>query len=700
MAQPEQSLLHQFAQTRSLELTLAVIDSSPDGIELLDMQGQLLLFNPRYLAMWGFASAHPEELTASERLAHQLARLRQAQRYAADFRPDLVTAQLSRRDRFELNDGRWFERDVYDHMVGGVKSGLVIHWRDVTELHEANRAAAYERELMLAMMESVPDQIYFKDTQSRILRINTSLARRYGLDDPAQAVGKTDQDFYSAEHAAQTRADEIEIMRTGKPLANQVHQEVWSNGTTTWNMCNKMPLRDSQGNIIGTYGIAHDITEQKKNEALIWQQANFDTLTGLPNRRMLRDRWNQALNVHRRSGHILSLLILDLDRFKEINDTLGHARGDELLVAAAKRIRGCLRSSDTLARMGGDEFAIILTEIGQDIRAADVAQKVVSALAEPFVLGEDHVFVSASVGISLYPQDGEQMDELFKKADQAMYDAKARGRNGFSFFTPALQASAQARLKLGNDLRTALAKDEFLLVYQPIVNLATGSVNKAEVLIRWEHPKRGAVSPSEFIPVAESAGLIVDIGEWVFRQAALQVQQWRKTLSPAMQISINKSPVQFQSSVGSPTEWVAHLQSLGLVGDAIVVEITEGLLLDTADRVQSRLLELRDSGMQVSLDDFGTGYSSLSYLTRFDIDFIKIDQSFMRDLGPDTKNLTLCRAIVRMAHELGMRVIAEGIETQGQLDLLRDMGCDFGQGYLFSRPLSSVDFEQWVQNRS
>jgi diguanylate cyclase (GGDEF)-like protein len=392
----------------------------------------------------------------------------------------------------------------------------------------------------------------------------------------------------------------------------------------------------------------------------------------------------------------MGMLILDLDHFKEVNDSLGHALGDQLLVLTSRRIETCLRATDTLARMGGDEFAIILTDLVPAADIGDIAHKIVACFEEPFDLEDQKVFVTVSLGIALYPQNGESFDELLKLADQAMYESKAKGRNGFSFFTNSLQERAHQRLRMATDLHAALAKQQFHLVYQPIVELRTGSIRKAEALIRWTHPEHGLVPPGIFIPLAESMGLIVEIGEWVFRTAAQQVHAWHRQIHPEMQVAVNKSPLQFQSKVSMTLEWADYLESCCIPSEAIVVEITEGLLLDASEWVQTQLSTTRERGMQVSLDDFGTGYSSLAYLHRYDIDYIKIDQSFMRDLHAGSKNLTLCRAIIRMAHELGMRVVAEGVETQLQRDLLLDAGCDFGQGYFFARPLLPADFLQFA----
>ena len=452
-----------------------------------------------------------------------------------------------------------------------------------------------------------------------------------------------------------------------------------------------------QGQLVKRTVVLQDITERKKSESLIRQQAYFDALTGLPNRRMLRERLEQEIKKTKRDGQQLAILFIDLDHFKEVNDTLGHDCGDQLLVQAATRIKNCLRECDTLARMGGDEFTVILTELHQANSLGVILQELLRTMGEAFQLGTEQVFISASIGITIYPLDATEVEDLFKNADQALYVAKGSGRNRFSFFTPALQEAAQMRVRLINDLRVGLSEKQFRVVYQPIVELSSGLVHKAEVLIRWPHPTRGLIHPSTFIPIAETSGLIVEIGEWVFAQAMMQVAHWREKLHSEFQISINKSPVQIHHSGG--TSWPEQLKARGLAGDCIVVEITEGLLLGSSSSVAEHLLELGDAGMQVSLDDFGTGYSSISYLQKFDIDFIKIDQSFVRHLIPASTDLALCKAMIVMAHELGMKVIAEGVETQEQYDLLVAAGCDYGQGHWFAHPMSASDFEAFVHSR-
>ncbi len=443
-----------------------------------------------------------------------------------------------------------------------------------------------------------------------------------------------------------------------------------------------------------------DISQKKEAENLIWRQANFDFLTALPNRQMFHDRLEHEVEVTNRSKHPLALILLDLDNFKEVNDTLGHDMGDELLIQTASRLKSCVRETDTVARLGGDEFIILLS----DVLKADVVERVcldiLQKLREPYYLNTEVAYISASIGVTIYPQDTHDIDTLIKNADQAMYDAKNQGRDRFSYFTPLMQAQSKMKMQIANDLRHALERGEFWLAYQPIVTLATGEIHKAEALIRWQHPKRGLIGPSEFIPIAEDTGLIMKIGEWVFTEAVKQLAKWRSAYHNKFEISVNKSPIQFRDESKDYLSWPDQLHKLRLPGECVVVEITEGMLMESNDAVTKKLLAYRDAGIQVSLDDFGTGYSSLSYLKKFDIDYLKIDKSFINNLKPDSEDMALCEAIIVMAHKLGIKVIAEGVETLQQKELLLKAGCDFAQGYLFSKPIPAATFEDlFLQNQ-
>ena len=454
--------------------------------------------------------------------------------------------------------------------------------------------------------------------------------------------------------------------------------------------------------ILGSGGTVLYFQSIMRSKAQLWKQANFDTLTGLPNRDMLHDRLEQEIKKSDRSGLPLALLLIDLDRFKEVNDTLGHDIGDILLQEAARRIVDCVRGSDTVARLGGDEFTVVLPQLADSIHVAGIAQKIITRLAEPFHLRGEIAHVSASLGITLYPNDASDIDNLLKNADQAMYVAKTNGRSRSSYFTASLQEAAQKRLHLTNDLRAALAENQFKVYYQPIIELSTGRVNKAEALLRWIHPVQGMISPLEFIPLAEETRLIVDIGKWVFTESLVWCKHWNDVCPGGFQVSVNKSPVEFmdQSDNTNVAMCLDYLSAQGMSGGNFVFEITEGLLLNTDTIVTAKLIALRDSGIQVAIDDFGTGYSALSYLKKFDIDYLKIDQSFVRNLELDSDDMVLCEAIIVMAHKLGLKVIAEGVETEQQRDLLISANCDYAQGYLYSRPVPPEEFEIWLKDRN
>ena len=542
---------------------------------------------------------------------------------------------------------------------------------------------------LVSIMEANPDILYVIDLKGRLTKWNSSFEKFCGLTHE-QMMHRQAIKFVCADDRERVVRSVREVFKRGETSLELCF--VRHDGVRIPYLCNGVVLKDPSGKVIGFTGTGRDISERKDSEDRIWHHANFDLLTDLPNRRMFHDRLEQELKKAHRTRLPLALMFLDLDRFKEVNDTLGHDVGDILLKDAAERLKNCVREIDTVARLGGDEFTVVMGELEDPGSVERVAQEILKKLAEPFQLGAETAYISVSIGITLYPEDGSGVDELLKNADQAMYAAKSQGRNRYSYFTPSMQEAAQTRMRLARDLRGALAGSQLRLHYQPIVALATGGIDKAEALVRWQHPTRGLIGPGEFIPIAEDTGLIIDIGNWVFREAARQVVRWRRTHRPNFQISVNMSPVQFHNDDLGQAAWFEHLQQMELPGQGIVVEITEGLLLDAHPVVIEKLLAFRDKGIQVSLDDFGTGYSSLSYLKKFDIDYLKIDQSFVRQLTPASDDLALCEAIIVMAHKLGLQVIAEGVETAAQRDLLAAAGCDYGQGYLFSRPLPPEEF--------
>lgn len=550
-----------------------------------------------------------------------------------------------------------------------------------------------DEKLKLAQLvyQVIGEAIMVADADNRIVTVNPAFTELTGYT-LQEAVGQATTLLKSG------RQNEAfyRIMWSALETTGHWQGEIWNrrkNGEIYLEWLTINTVYDDQNNVRHRVALFSDITDQKHAEQTIWQQANFDSLTGLPNRHMFYERLAQEMKKSQRVGLPLALLFLDLDHFKDVNDTMGHGKGDLLLKEMAKRLLNCVRNTDTVARLGGDEFTIILTQLHEQDSIERLAQDILCQLAEPFNLAGDCAYVSVSIGITLYPEDTDDIDTLIKNADQAMYAAKAQGRNCHHYFTISMQEAALTRMRLINDLRNALAECQFWLAYQPIVELTTGNIRKAEALIRWQHPTRGLISPAEFIPVAEATGMIIDIGEWIFREAAQQAVRWCTEHHDDFQISINKSPVQFQKDSNGHLVWFDYMRELGLPGQSIVVEITEGLLMDAGAMVTGQLLAFRDAGIQISLDDFGTGYSSLSYLKKFDIDYLKIDQSFTRNLTPKASDLALCEAIIVMAHKLGIKVIAEGIETREQCDLLIAAGCDYGQGYLFSRPVPADEFK-------
>jgi diguanylate cyclase (GGDEF)-like protein/PAS domain S-box-containing protein len=536
------------------------------------------------------------------------------------------------------------------------------------------------------------------DADTTIIDVNPTFTTITGFT-RAEVLGKKLEVLHSA------REDSDFHQTLWKALREKGHWagEVWNrrkNGQVYPEWLELNAVRDAQGKVYRWVAQAADISARKNTEHHIWRLANYDKLTGLPNRSMFHERLEHEIRRAHRSDRKLALLFLDLDGFKEVNDTLGHDIGDLLLQHVANRLASCVRESDTIARLGGDEFIIILNDIPDTTVVGTVAQKIIETLASPYLLRSHPVFVSASVGITLYPDDGETYEVLLKSADQAMYAAKKEGRNRFCYFTSAMQEQVNRRARIISDLRLALNSNQFHVLYQPIVALGTGLAVKAEALVRWQHPLDGLISPSLFIPIAEESGLITAIGNYVFREAA-QTARRLSALAPDFMVSVNKSPAQFHSKEFNSRShaWLAILAELDVPGCNLGVEITEGMLLDMRPAVQEQLQALRTAGMKVAVDDFGTGYSSLAYLKKFDISYLKIDQSFIRNLARGGEDHALCDAMITMAHRLGMRAIAEGVETEAQRAILLELGCDYGQGYLFSPPVTGDDIVDLLQRQ-
>jgi diguanylate cyclase (GGDEF)-like protein/PAS domain S-box-containing protein len=443
-------------------------------------------------------------------------------------------------------------------------------------------------------------------------------------------------------------------------------------------------------------GTAFDITERKAAEETIRHLAYHDGLTGLPNRTLFEDRLTVTLAQARRKRRLAAVMFLDLDRFKVVNDTVGHAMGDRLLQSVAERLKALVREGDTVARVGGDEFTLLLPEVGRVEDAVDVAERILETLRDPWPVNGHEFHITTSIGIAMCPGDGEDAESLMRNADTAMYRAKDRGRDNYKLYAPAMNSRIAERLALENSLRHALERDEFVVHYQPQVNLETGRIVGVEALVRWQHPERGLVSPVEFIPVAEETGLIVPLGAWVLRTACAQNKAWQDAGLPPMRMAVNLSARQFQRRDLLDTV-AAALAETGLAPEYLQLEITEGAAMQDVDQTLAILRELREAGVQLSIDDFGTGHSSLSYLKRFPIDVVKIDQSFVQDLTLDPNDAAIASTIIVMAHNLGLKVIAEGVETAEQLAFLRERDCDEMQGFLFSRAAPAPELDQMLR---
>jgi diguanylate cyclase (GGDEF)-like protein/PAS domain S-box-containing protein len=564
--------------------------------------------------------------------------------------------------------------------------------RDISYLRQTESSLL---KLSLAVEQS-PNTIVITDLDARIEYVNQAFTTVTG---------------YSLEEA---RGQNPRILQSGK-TPKATYDEMWAqltagkawhgelvnkrkDGSTYIEAATLSPVRQADGRITHYLAVKENITDRKMDEARIEQLANFDHLTGLPNRRMLNERLNYAISLAQRNNEKLAVMFIDLDNFQNINDSLGHNFGDRYLIEIANRLKEAVRDEDTVSRLGGDEFILVFPGDDSDA-AALVASKLLTTISRPCVIEQHELLNGASIGIAIYPDDGNSLDELVKNADTAMNRLKQGSRNAYCFFTPEMQAHSVRNAQLVNALRQALARNELQLHYQPQVSLLDGSVIGAEALLRWQHPELGAISPAEFIPLAEESGLIIPIGEWVLRTAARQMREWLAAGLSDMVIAVNLSAIQFRQP--KLPEIVSQiLEETGLSADHLELELTEAVAMDDPQAAVEMMDKLHERGIRLSIDDFGTGYSSLSYLKRFKVYKLKIDQSFVRDLTEDPDDKAIVTAIINLASSLGMHTIAEGVETAGQLAYLRLQGCDEVQGYYFSKPLPATEFATYLHQHS
>ena len=548
-----------------------------------------------------------------------------------------------------------------------------------------------QRNLYLAerVIENSLEGIMITDPDAVIVSINPAFTRLTGYT-AQEVVGRRPTLLSSGRHDGEFYA------ALWQRLESEGHWqgEIWNrrkNGEIYPELLTITAINDADGRLTNYAALFSDISELKENEERIKHLAYYDPLTGMPNRRLFEDRLQVALaHVHRNKGQ-LAVMFVDLDRFKRINDTLGHEMGDQLLVEVSRRLYDCLREDDTVARMGGDEFVVLLSEVGMPDDAAYIARRITAALTRPMSLGGRELVVTASVGISIYPEDGRTASTLIKNADTAMYRAKESGRNGYQMYAPAMNARTLEHLALESALHKALERGELCLHYQPLVVPGTHKVVAAEALLRWNHPELGLVSPGDFIPLAEDTGLIIPVGEWVLAEVCRQLRQWQAQGRDDLNIAVNISARQFRDRAFLPTVQ-RILAGAGIKPAQLTLELTESMLMDEALDTIRMLGQLHEMGFTIAMDDFGTGYSSLSYLKRFPIDILKIDRVFIRDIERSADDAAIVSAIIRLAHSLRLSVVAEGVESAAQLEFLQQEMCDRLQGYYFSRPLDASAF--------
>ena len=573
---------------------------------------------------------------------------------------------------------------------------------DISALKDSQAALERSQQFLELIIDTVPQAIFWQDRAFRYLGCNRQFAELAGLSDPQQLLGKTDQDLWWAAQATRF-IDEDQRLLDGV-VAHVAHETelITPFGDARWVDLIKVPICDGAGTVIGLLGAIHDISVRKRAEQHAQRLSRYDALTNLPNRRYFAERLEASLAAAARRGSCGALLFIDMDQFKRINDTLGHGVGDALLQAVANRLQNVTRQDDMVARLGGDEFVVLLPELAQDMEQAArqarlVADKIHESLGQPYQFDHHQFHVTPTIGITLFPDAGKSSDDVLKEADTAMYSGKAAGRNVTRFFQPEMDHNAQARLLLENDLRAAIKRAQLAIVFQPQVD-SDGRVSGAEVLLRWHHPTRGVISPAEFIPLAEERGLIIDIGRWVLEASFAIYRRWLDAATVEIgELAINVSSRQFRCDTF--LEDVERLLAAYRIPPRrIVFEITESTVMENVNATIAIMDRLRRLGALFALDDFGVGYSSLSYLKRLPIDQLKIDRSFIADIGTDRNDEIICQTIVAMGQQLGLQTVAEGVETAAQLDFLKGLRCNRYQGYLFLPPSPEQEFLRYCQS--
>jgi diguanylate cyclase (GGDEF)-like protein/PAS domain S-box-containing protein len=560
--------------------------------------------------------------------------------------------------------------------------------QDITKRKGAEQALREAERRYHGLFDNAIEGIFRTSVDGKYLDANPALAHIYGFESPHELINSLHDISRQLYVDSQRREEFMQIIKARGSVTGFESQIYRKNGDVIWISENARAIASEDGTPLGYEGTVEDITERRRYQARIEHQANYDTLTGLANRSLLQDRLEQALLTAATYGTRLAVAFVDLDRFKFINDSLGHQFGDELLKAVAVRLQACVRDCDTVARLGGDEFVLLINGHAGADSVRQIMERMLTSVSQTWVIEQGEFNVTCSIGVALHPDDGQDAQTLLKHADSAMYRAKDSGRSNYQFFTHELNALMTERLEMESLLRRALERNQFALRYQPRIDLATGQIVAAEALIRWRIPQRGTIPPRRFIGLAEETGLIVPIGKWVLQSACAQNKAWQDAGLPPIVVSVNVSPRQFRQEnlVRSVAE---VLQSTGLEARYLELELTESMVMHDAPNLVTMLDELKRLGVQISVDDFGTGYSSLSYLKRFPVDRLKVDRSFVEHMASDANDATIVRAIIALGHNLGLKVVAEGVELREQARLLTDNFCDEAQGFLYSRPISA-----------
>jgi diguanylate cyclase (GGDEF)-like protein/PAS domain S-box-containing protein len=582
-----------------------------------------------------------------------------------------------------------------DEHLTGIVSSIAAQLGAAILQKRAETALRQSENQLRAVIDAEPECVKVMTADGTVLQMNAAGLAMIEARDPAQVIGKPLWDLLAPEYREPFRSFTANILRGNK--GKMEFEIIGFKGTHRWMETHSVRLPDDRGGMPRMLSITRDITERKQTDRRLKQLAHYDSLTDLPNRVQFIDHLERAMAEADRHERLLGVVFLDLDSFKYINDSLGHEKGDLLLREVAQRLSGAVRRGDTVARLSGDEFALVLADMRHVNDAVYVAEKILDVFRQSFRIAGHELFVTASMGITLYPFDDHNAQDLVRNADVAMYRAKETGKNNYQFYMAEMTAKATERLSLENDLRTALGQGELSLYYQPIVDVKTGRIVGMEALLRWKHPTRGMISPALFIPLAEETGLIIPIGAWVLRTACEQCRAWQKLGFASLHVAVNLSARQFHQK-DLPAFIYGVLQETGLNPGALGLELTEGLVMQQAEASVNTLRELKAMDFRISIDDFGTGYSSLSYLKRFPIDVLKIDQSFVRDIPTDPDDAAIAITIITMAHTLGLKVVAEGVETEQQLNFLREHLCDAMQGYYFSKPLPPEQFEDLLKS--